>query len=118
MNPEQSNAMALSIAAGEAFEAGLQQGGPVLLEPVMKLDISTPDDYYGDFVSDLAQRRGRVVNTDSHGGMTFIEAHAPLAELFGYADAMRSLSQGRAGSSMEPLQYEPAPANVAEAFAM
>lgn len=117
VNPEQSNAMAFSIAAGEAFEAGLRQGNPVLLEPVMKLNITTPDDYYGDFVSDLAQRRARVVNTDSHGGMTFIEAHAPLAELFGYAGAMRSLSQGRAGSSMEPLHYEPAPATVKDGFA-
>lgn len=117
INPEQSNAMAFSIAAGEAFETALKEAGPVLLEPVMKLNITTPDDYYGDFVSDLAQRRARVVNTDSHAGMTFIEANAPLAELFGYAGAMRSLSQGRAGSSMEPLQYEPAPENVKDSFA-
>jgi len=116
VDPEQSNAMAFSIAAGEAFEAGLKQGHPVLLEPVMKLNITTPDDYYGDFVSDLAQRRARVVNTDSRGGMTFIEANAPLAELFGYAGAMRSLSQGRAGSSMEPLHYEPAPDNIKDSF--
>lgn len=117
INPEQSNAMAFSIAAGEAFESALKEAGPVLLEPVMKLNITTPDDYYGDFVSDLAQRRARVVNTDSHAGMTFIEANAPLAELFGYAGAMRSLSQGRAGSSMEPLQYEPAPETVKDSFA-
>ncbi|MDG2011905.1 MAG: elongation factor G [Pirellulaceae bacterium] len=117
VNPEQSNAMAFSIAAGEAFEAALKRAIPVLLEPVMKLNITTPDDYYGDFVSDLAQRRARVVNTDSHAGMTFIEANAPLAELFGYAGAMRSLSQGRAGSSMEPLQYEPAPDSVKDSFA-
>ncbi len=118
VHEEQSNAMAFSIAAGDAFEEGLRSGKPVLLEPVMKLSITTPDDYYGDFISDLAQRRARVVQTDNHGGMTFIEAHAPLAELFGYANAMRSLSQGRAGSSMEPLQYEPAPAEVASGFAM
>ena len=117
VNPEQSNAMAFSIAAGEAFEEALKKAIPVLLEPVMKLNITTPDDYYGDFVSDLAQRRARVVNTDSHAGMTFIEANAPLAELFGYAGAMRSLSQGRAGSSMEPLQYEPAPDSVKDSFA-
>ena len=116
VNAEQSNAMAFSIAAGEAFEAGLNQGQPVLLEPVMKLDISTPDEYYGDFVSDLAQRRARVVNTDSNQGTTFIEAHAPLAELFGYSDAMRSISQGRANFSMEPLQYEPAPDSVKDGF--
>ena len=118
VHEEQSNAMAFSMAAGDGFEEGLQAGKPVLLEPVMKLNITTPDDYYGDFISDLAQRRARVVKTDNHGGMTFIEAHAPLAELFGYAGAMRSLSQGRAGSSMEPLQYEPAPSEVASGFAI
>ena len=116
VHPEQSNAMAFSIAAGEAFEAALKKGNPILLEPVMKLSIATPDEYYGDFVSDLAQRRSRVVNTDSYGGMTFIEAHAPLAELFGYAGSMRSLSQGRANSSMEPYQYEPAPDSLRDSF--
>ena len=115
---EESSEMAFSIAAGEAFEAALNQAGPLLLEPIMKLNITTPDDYHGDFVSDLMQRRARVVNTDNRNGMTFIEAHAPLGELFGYSNAMRSLSQGRAGSSMEPLEYEPAPPEVAAAFAM
>jgi elongation factor G len=115
---EESTETAFSIAAGEAFEEGLEKGGPVLLEPVMRLSISTPDEYHGEFVGDLMQRRGRIVSTDSHGGMTFIEAHAPLAELFGYSNAMRSLSQGRAGSSMEPLEYAPAPANVVEHFGL
>jgi len=115
---EGSNEMAVSIAAGEAFEGALQKAGPVLLEPIMKLTISTPDEYYGEFVSDLAQRRARIVNTDNVGDMTFINAHAPLAELFGYSNAMRSLSQGRAGSSLEPYQYEAAPAEVATSFGM
>lgn len=114
----ESNEMAFSIAAGEAFEAALKEGGPVLLEPIMKLTVTTPDEYYGDFVGDLSQRRARIVKTDSRGGMTYIEAHAPLGELFGYSNAMRSLSQGRAGSSMEPLEYEPAPESVAAAFAL
>lgn len=118
MNLEQSNAMAFSIAAAQAFEEGLKQAGPVLLEPIMKLVITTPDEYYGDFVADLAQRRSRIVETDSRGGVTAIEAHAPLAELFGYSGAMRSLSQGRAGASMEPLEYQPAPDSVAASFAM
>ena len=119
IDPEQSNEMAFSIAAGEAFEQGLQQGGPSLLEPIMKLAITTPDEYYGEFVGDLAQRRARIVNTDNLvGGITTIEAHAPLAELFGYSNSMRSMSQGRAGSSMEPLGYEPAPESEAEKFAM
>jgi elongation factor G len=113
-----SNEMAFSIAASDAFEQALQRGGPVLLEPIMKLVIITPDEYFGDFSADLAQRRARIVHTDSRGGMTTIEAHAPLAELFGYAGALRSLSQGRAGSSMEPLRYEPAPEQVAAGFAI
>lgn len=113
---EESNEMAFSIAAGEAFEEALRTAGPTLLEPIMKLTISTPDDFYGDFVSDLAQRRAQIVNTDSHSGMTFIEAHAPLGELFGYSNSMRSLSQGRAGSSQEPLGYQAAPDEIAAEF--
>lgn len=115
---EESNEMAFSIAAGEAFEAALNQAGPQLLEPIMKLTITTPEEYYGEFVSDLSQRRAQIVRTDSKGGMTTIEAHAPLGELFGYANAMRSLSHGRAGSTMEPLEYAPAPEDVAASFAL
>jgi elongation factor G len=113
---ENSNEIAFTIAAADAFEKGLIEGGPTLLEPIMKLSISTPDDYYGDFIGDLAQRRGRIVDSDNRGGMTFIEAEAPLAELFGYSNSMRSLSQGRAGASMEPLEYQPAPPEVAKTF--
>lgn len=115
---EESNETAFSIAASKAFEEGLRQGVPELLEPVMKLTISTPEEYYGEFVSDLAQRRARIVDSDTHSGLTTIEAHAPLAELFGYSNSMRSLSQGRASSSMEPLGYEPAPAEIAQSFGM
>lgn len=119
VDPEQSNEMAFSIAAGEAFENALKECGPVLLEPVMKLVITTPDEYYGEFVGDLAQRRSRIVNTNNLvGGVTSIEAHAPLAELFGYSNSLRSMSQGRAGSSMEPLGYEPAPESEGERFGM
>jgi len=89
-----------------------------LLEPIMKLTITTPEDYYGEFVGDLAQRRAQIVSTDTHLDTTTIIANAPLAELFGYSSSMRSLSQGRAGSSMEPLEYSPAPADVAQSFAL
>jgi elongation factor G len=115
---EESTPMAFSIAAGEAFEEALRQAGPVLLEPIMKLTVTTPDDYYGDFVGDLAQRRAQIVKTDTVLETTTIVAHAPLAELFGYSSAMRSLSQGRAGTSLEPLKYAPAPAEVADGFAL
>ena len=113
---EQTDERAMKIAASDAFEKGLEQGGKVLLEPIMKLDIVTPEDYLGDFVGDLQQRRAIIAKTDHRGKMTVIEAHAPLKELFGYSSAMRSLSQGRAGASMEPLKYEPAPPEVLKAF--
>jgi elongation factor G len=115
---EQTDVRAMKIAAADAFEKGLEQGGKVLLEPIMKLDIVTPDDYLGDFVGDLQQRRASIAKTENRGKMTAIEAHAPLKELFGYSSAMRSLSQGRAGASIEPLKYEPAPPDVLKAFEM
>jgi elongation factor G len=113
---EQTDERAMKIAAADAFEKGLEQGGKVLLEPIMKLDIVTPEDYLGDFVGDLQQRRAIIAKTEHRGKMTAIEAHAPLKELFGYSSAMRSLSQGRAGASIEPLKYEPAPPEVLKAF--
>lgn len=113
---EESTPMAFSIAAGEAFEAALTKAIPIMLEPVMKLTITTPEEYYGDFVSDLAQRRAQIVSTDTHASFTKIVAHAPLAELLSYSNVMRSLSQGRAGSSMEPLAYLEAPEEIKKQF--
>lgn len=113
---EQTDVRAIKIATADAFERGLEEGGKVLLEPIMKLDILTPEEYLGDFVGDLQQRRAVIVKTEQRGRMTAIEAHAPLRELFGYSSAMRSLSQGRAGASIEPLAYEPAPPEVLKAF--
>ena len=82
----------------------------------MKLDITTPEDYVGEFTSDLQQRRANIARTENRGKMTVIEAHAPLAELVGYSSAMRSLSQGRAGCSMEPLAFAAAPSDVVDGF--
>lgn len=115
---EDSSPMAFSIAAGEAFEEALRKAQPQLLEPIMKLTINTPEEYYGDFVGDLAQRRAQIVSTDTHVGFTKIVANAPLAELLSYSNVMRSLSQGRAGSSMEPLAYLEAPPEVRDQFMM
>jgi elongation factor G len=115
-NPQLSDERAFAIAADEAFDKGLEQGGKVLLEPIMKLDIVTPEDYLGDFVGDLQQRRATIVKTESRGRMTAIEAKAPLNELFGYSSAMRSLSQGRAGCSIEPLAYAPAPPEIVKQY--
>lgn len=111
-----SNDTAFRIAANDAFEKGLIEGGPVLLEPIMKLDIVTPEEYLGDFVGDLQQRRAIIARTDNRGQMSAIEAHAPLKELFGYAGTMRGLSQGRAGCSIEPLHYAPAPPEVVKEY--
>ena len=111
-----SNEVAFRIAAGDAFEKGLREAGEVLLEPVMKLDILTPEEYVGEFTGDLQQRRATIARTDNRGARTLIEAHAPLAELFGYSSAMRSLSQGRAGCSIEPLTYAAAPRDVVNGF--
>ena len=88
----------------------------MLLEPIMKLEVSTPDAYVGDIVSDLQQRRAVVTQTEVRGHLTVIVAEAPLANLFGYTSAMRGLSQGRASSSMEPLSYGPAPPEVVKSF--
>ena len=84
---EDSTPMAFAIAASEAFEAALQKATPELLEPIMKLTINTPEDYYGDFVSDLAQRRAQIVESDTNLEITTIVAEAPLAELVGYSSA-------------------------------
>ncbi len=113
-----SNEVAFRIAAGDAFERALREGGPVLLEPIMRLNITTPEEHMGDFVGDIQQRRGIIANSENRGTDVVIEAHAPLAELFGYSSAMRSLSQGRASCSMEPLHFAPAPASVAEGFGL
>lgn len=110
VSEEGSDDVAFRIAANDAFEQGLRQAQPVLLEPIMKLNINTPEEYLGDFVGDLQQRRGTIIKTDHRGDRSDIEAQAPLKELFGYSSAMRSISQGRASCSLEPLNYAPAPA--------
>ena len=113
---ELTDERAIRIAVNEAFNRGLEEGGKVLLEPIMKLDIVTPEDYLGDFVGDLQQRRAIIARTDARGKMSVVEAHVPMSELFGYSSAMRSLSQGRAGCSIEPLEYAPAPQEIASSY--
>jgi elongation factor G len=108
--------IAFRTATNQAFDAALRAAGPVLLEPVMKLEISTPDEHVGDLVGDLQQRRAIIHSTESRGTATVLHAEAPLANLFGYSSAMRSLSQGRASCSMEPSTYVPAPDDVLQRF--
>jgi elongation factor G len=111
-----SNEIAFRYAANDAFNKGLQSAGTVLLEPIMKLQITTPEENLGDFISDLQQRRSVITHTAHRGKNVVIEAEAPLANLFGYSSAMRGLSQGRATASMEPAAYGPAPHEVVSAF--
>ena len=110
--------VALRIAAADAVHKALGEdaAGIVLLEPIMKLEIITPEEHVGDFVGDLQQRRAIIHQTQTRGKHTIIEAEAPLASLFGYSSAMRSLSQGRATSSMEPSSYGPAPPAILKSF--
>ncbi len=108
--------VALRIAAADAFNRVLEAAGIVLLEPIMALEVTTPEDHLGDVINDLQQRRAIITSTQNRGANTVIEAEAPLATMFGYSAAVRSLSQGRATFSMEPLKYGPAPTEVREAF--
>jgi elongation factor G len=116
MHETESSDIAFRTAAALAFDAGLRQAGTVLLEPIMRLEISTPDEHVGDLIGDLQQRRAIISSQQSRGHLTVIHAEAPLAELFGYSSAMRSLSQGRASCSMEPSTYAPAPDDVLKRF--
>lgn len=111
-----SSDIAFRTAANLAFDAGLRAAGTVLLEPIMRLEITTPDEHVGDLVGDLQQRRAIIHQTQNRGTLTVLHAEAPLAELFGYSSAMRSLSQGRASCSIEPSKYGPAPEEVLEKF--
>jgi elongation factor G len=116
MHETESTEIAFRMAAATAFDAALREAGTVLLEPIMKLEISTPDEHVGDLVGDLQQRRAIITQTQNRGHLTVLHAEAPLAELFGYSSAMRSLSQGRASCSMEPSTYAAAPDEVLKRF--
>ncbi len=110
-----SSEMAFKIAGSMAFKEGASKASPVLLEPIMKVEVVTPEDYMGDVVGDLNRRRGIIQAMDENPTGKVIDAEVPLAEMFGYATTLRSLSQGRATYSMEFSKYLEAPVNVAEA---
>ena len=111
-----SNEMAFKIAASMATKQLSQKGGAVLLEPVMKVEVVTPEDYMGDVMGDLNRRRGLIQGMDDTPSGKVIRAEVPLGEMFGYATDVRSMSQGRASYSMEFSKYAEAPANIAEAI--
>jgi len=103
---------ALRAAAATAIHEGLIAAGQVLLEPLMKLEVVTPDEFVGNITSDLNSRRAMIVNTEMRGTLVVLDAEAPLSKMFGYSTEVRSLSQGRASYSMEPLRYDAAPPEV------
>ena len=110
-----SNEMAFKIAGSMAFRSGAMNANPVLLEPIMKVEVVTPEDYLGDVMGDLNRRRGITQGMDEGPSGKVIRAEVPLAEMFGYATALRSATQGRATYSMEFEKYNEAPANIVDA---
>ena len=108
--------VAIRIAAADGVERMLDTAGTVLLEPVMRIEVSVPEEHLGDVINDLQQRRAIITATEIRSGMNVLTAEAPLAEMFGYSAAVRSVSQGRASFTMAPLKYGPASAETAESF--
>ena len=109
-----SDAMSFELCARGGFREAGKKAKPTLLEPIMKVEVTTPDQYMGDVTGDLNRRRGMLEGMDSRGGLQVIKAKVPLSEMFGYVTQLRSLSSGRATSTMEFSHYNPAPNNVAE----
>jgi elongation factor G len=109
-----SSEMAFKIAGSMAFQAAGEKAGPALLEPIMRVEVTTPENFVGDIIGDLNARRGRVESMEPRGNVHVVRAFVPLAEMFGYATVIRSMTQGRAAYSMEPSHYEQVPRNIAE----
>lgn len=110
-----SSELAFKIAASMAFKAGFMKANPVLLEPIMKVEVETPEDYMGDVIGDLNRRRGLIEGMEDGPSGKIVRALVPLAEMFGYATSLRSATQGRASYAMEFAKYHDAPTNVAQA---
>ena len=109
-----SSALAFEIAAKACFRAGMKKAGPIILEPVMDVEITTPQDHVGDVVGDLNRRRGMIQNQESSGTTVIVRAHVPLKEMFGYISDLRSMTKGRASFTMQFHHYDPVPRNLAD----
>jgi elongation factor G len=109
-----SNELAFKMAGIFAMKDAFKKAGPILLEPIMKVEVTTPDEYQGDLLGDINRRRGVINGIEAKLGQTVLNSQVPLAEMFGYATAIRSLSKGRASYSMEPLTFEQVPNSIAE----
>jgi elongation factor G len=108
-----SSALAFEIASRAALRDALQKGASVLLEPIMKVEVVTPEDYTGSVIGDLNSRRGQIQGQDMRGNAVVVNAMVPLANMFGYVNTLRSMSQGRATFTMQFDHYEQVPSNVA-----
>jgi elongation factor G len=111
-----SDEISFRMAAIFGFKDGFRKARPVLLEPIMKVEVVTPEDYMGDVMGDLSSRRGMIQGMEDLAGGKAIKAEVPLGEMFGYSTTLRSMSQGRATYTMEFKHYAEAPKNVAEAI--
>jgi len=109
-----SSEIAFKIAGSMAIQSAVKACSPVILEPIMRLEITTPEEFMGDVIGDVSSKRGQVQGTDQRGNVRIIRAIVPLAELSRYATILRSMTQGRASFYMETSHYEPVPANIAE----
>src|ERR1017187_5025841 len=109
-----SNELAFKMAGIFALKDAFKKAHPILLEPIMKVEVTTPDEYQGDLLGDISRRRGHIVNIEAKQGQTILNAQVPLAEIFGYATAIRSLSTGRASYSMDPLTFQQVPKSLLE----
>jgi elongation factor G len=107
-----SSELAFKMAGIFAFKEAAKKAGAILLEPIMKVEVTTPDEYQGDLMGDLNRRRGKIIHIEAKDGSTIVTAEVPLAEMFGYATAIRSLSKGRAAYSMEPFRFEQVPNSI------
>ncbi|PYJ99197.1 MAG: elongation factor G [Verrucomicrobia bacterium] len=111
-----SNELAFKMAGIFALKDAFKKANPILLEPIMKVEVTTPDEYQGDLLGDINRRRGTITGIEAKSGQTILNAEVPLAEMFGYATAIRSLSKGRASYSMEPLTFEQVPSSILNAI--
>ncbi len=109
-----SNEMAFKTAGSLAIKEAARKAGPILLEPVMLVEVTTSEEFYGDVIGDLNRRRGSILGMESRGSMYVVRGHVPLAEMFGYVNNLRSMTSGRANYSMEFAHYDPVPKNIAE----
>jgi elongation factor G len=109
-----SSALAFEIAAKSCFREGMKKAAPIILEPIMDVEVTTPSDHVGDVVGDLNRRRGHIQNQESAGSTVIARAHVPLKEMFGYISDLRSMTKGRASFTMQFHHYDPVPRNIAD----